>query len=294
MSGKDIVLENETYRLRMPDPAGDDARLFTRYSYCGYICELTSVDSGEALLGSPRATFDPFSGEGFPDEFEKPVGYDEAAVGGEFLKIGIGIERKTNDGPYTNHDRHPVRRRGLTEVRRDGARATFTQRCGVNGYAYAYRKTVRLEGEKIVVEHLLENVGEKPFETLWYSHAFLPNADRQAVTLHIPAAYAIFIGKEYVADAGDSDVMRECKQYRLPSSALCGGGACLRFSRAGEGQNEQVVTVGDRERYRAESDCAADEIQLFANDRIVSAEPKIDIRLDAGKTRAWTASYIFG
>ena len=40
------------------------------------------------------------------------------------------------------------------------------------GYAYTYRKTLRLSGESLIIEHELKNTGSKPIATTVYDHNF--------------------------------------------------------------------------------------------------------------------------
>ena len=40
------------------------------------------------------------------------------------------------------------------------------------GYAYAYRKVLRLDGDTLVIEHELKNTGTKPIATSVYNHNF--------------------------------------------------------------------------------------------------------------------------
>ena len=113
-----LTLQNEYMRIEICDPAADDAHFSSRYSHAGYISQIYAP-GGEGLLGMPTEDFRPLSGEGFPDEFEMPVGYDEAAVGGEFLKIGAGRERRRSKAPYTNRDGHEIVRRAEISVSRE-------------------------------------------------------------------------------------------------------------------------------------------------------------------------------
>ena len=45
--------------------------------------------------------------------------------------------------------------------------------------------------------------------------------------------------------------------------------------------------------YRAEGDRRAQELQVFANEKIISAEPKLKINLAAGEKQEWSFRYIF-
>lgn len=263
-----IVLENAYYSVEIFDPAVQDKHFFTRYGYCGYIGQIFTKASGKKILGSPRKVFSPFSGEGFPDEFEKPLGYDEAEAGGEFLKIGVGREIKNDATPYTNHGMHEVSRRAEISVRSGADFADFVQKDDLFGFAYEYRKSVRLAEDKIRISHSLSNSGSREIDTLWYSHAFLPYGDAKEISFFIP------------------------ERHEIPVNSEIYGGRCFNFDFRGK-KNEQVVFADGKEIYRAFGDCEADELQVFINGLIVSAEPKIKIKLPVGARKSWSTEYAF-
>ena len=100
-----LLLENSDLRIEVCDPNETaEHHLHTRFSHCGYITQIIRKKHDEQVLGQPTAVFPPFHGSGFPDEFEMPLGYEEAAHGECFLKIGVGAEMKNSDAPYSNWD----------------------------------------------------------------------------------------------------------------------------------------------------------------------------------------------
>ena len=95
------------------------------------------------------------------------LGYDEAKVGGTFVRIGIGTVRKHKD------------------------RIEFTQRLRSDeGYAYVYTKTVRLvKGRpQLLLEHSLKNTGTKTIDTTQYNHNFFV-IDHEAVGPDVVAKF---------------------------------------------------------------------------------------------------------
>uniref|UniRef100_UPI0035935477 hypothetical protein n=1 Tax=Persicitalea sp. TaxID=3100273 RepID=UPI0035935477 len=110
-----------------------------------------------------------------PVEEFMAVGMDEAAVGGQFLKIGVGGLVKPDDGAYTFSKDYVIKTPGKWKVKRKKDRVTFTHTIsGVNGYGYEYTKVVRLTKGKpeLVLEHSLKNTGTKKIETSTYNHNF--------------------------------------------------------------------------------------------------------------------------
>ena len=114
-------------------------------------------------------------------EFSNPIGYNEAAVGGGFIKLGVGILLKPNEPRYSWSTKY--------EIVDPGKRAVHTSRDSVefvhevnetSGYAYVYRKTVRLSKGKseLVLEHSLKNTGKQRIETPVYAHNFIVMDDQ--------------------------------------------------------------------------------------------------------------------
>ena len=82
-----FLLENSGLRIEVCNPNETaDSHLHTRFSHCGYITQIIQKKSNEQVLGQPTEVFHPFHGSGFPDEFEIPLGYEEATCGECFLK----------------------------------------------------------------------------------------------------------------------------------------------------------------------------------------------------------------
>jgi hypothetical protein len=109
------------------------------------------------------------------------VGFEEAKIGGTFIKIGVGVLRKDNE-QYDAFKQYDVVDPGKWTVKTHGDSVEFTHELTdpATGYGYTYRKTVRLAAGKpqMVLEHHLKNTGRRAFQTSVYGHNFLV-LDRQ-------------------------------------------------------------------------------------------------------------------
>jgi hypothetical protein len=116
------------------------------------------------------------------NEFQKPLGFDEAKVGGTFIKLGVGVLRKT-DGPYNTYKPYPVLNSGKWTVHKSPNQVVFEQQLSDpdSGYGYVYRKTMRLEKGKpeLTIEHSLKNTGKVVIDSNVYNHNFV-TLDHQA------------------------------------------------------------------------------------------------------------------
>ena len=113
------------------------------------------------------------------DEF-RPLGWDSAKPGGTFVKIGVGALRKPEgrgEGKYDPYRLYDIADGGKWTVQKRPDSISFTQQLvdQASGYAYIYKKTVRLsKGEpEMVLEHSLKNTGSRNIDTTVYNHNFL-------------------------------------------------------------------------------------------------------------------------
>ena len=118
------------------------------------------------------------AGTGLCDEFgmrRTPPGFDEAGVGGTFLKPGVGVLKKDREGEYDFFHPYPVEFLLKTETRRERDSITFEQRLGdFRGFGYRYTKQYRFERDssRLVIRYELTNTGKKPIVTDQYNHNF--------------------------------------------------------------------------------------------------------------------------
>jgi len=134
---------------------------------------------GEEVVAAPCTAI-----SGPVEEFQTnrtALGWDEAKPGGTFIKIGVGILRKSGE-KYDFVKLYEIVDPGRWTVKKDSDSVEFTQELtdSSTGYAYLYRKTVRLTGGKpeMVLEHSLKNIGRRTIQSTVYNHNFLV-LDRQ-------------------------------------------------------------------------------------------------------------------
>ena len=114
--------------------------------------------------------------EGPVDEFQTVLGWDDAKPGGTFIKIGVGVLRKTGTD-YNRYFPYEVLDSGKWSVERHKDSIVFQQELSdpASGYGYVYRKTVRLVKGKpeMVIERSLKNTGKREIQSTVYDHNFV-------------------------------------------------------------------------------------------------------------------------
>ena len=132
------------------------------------------VYRGSEIIASPCSAI-----TGPVEEFNSDgtaLGWDEAKVGGTFIKIGVGVLRK--DSPqYGFVHLYEIVDHGKWSISQHPDSVEFSHELSdpASGYAYLYRKTVRLiEGKpELVLEHSLKNTGRRTIQSSVYNHNFL-------------------------------------------------------------------------------------------------------------------------
>lgn len=116
------------------------------------------------------------------DEFDTVLWWNESKPGGTFIKIGVGVLRR-GEGNYNRYKPYEVLNSGKWSVKEQKDFVEFTQELSDpnSGYAYLYRKVVRLAKDKpeMVIEHSLKNTGKLAILSSVYNHNFVV-LDKQA------------------------------------------------------------------------------------------------------------------
>ena len=165
-------------KLYLPDPQQGYYRA-TRFDWSGVVASLEY--KGHNFFGQWFDKYDPKISDAITGPVEefltnvKGLGYDEVKPGENFVKIGVGAIRKPDEPRFQQFSTYEIADSGKWSVRKGADRVEFTQELtDTAGYAYVYRKTLRLTKDKpeLVLEHSLKNTGKKTIETSVYEHNF--------------------------------------------------------------------------------------------------------------------------
>ena len=185
------TLSHEGMKISVVVPGSADTYRGTRFSWAGIISEVTWGEHhlfGPWRPGSfPLDLHDNVSGTagefgmgtaGMPP----PLGFDEAAPGGCFVKIGVGVLRRPDTQPYQFHGSYELIEAPAWEVSADSQRIDMRQRLAIDGFGYDYTHAIELVpgASAFITRHRLTNTGVKPIRQTHYSHNFVV-LDRQPV-----------------------------------------------------------------------------------------------------------------
>ncbi len=232
------------------------------------------------------------------DEFQMPLGFDSAAAGGTFVKIGVGILRKPDNTPYSAFKKYELVDSGKWTIRKGGDFVEFTQELNdpATGYGYLYRKTVRLTAGKpeMVISHSLKNTGRQAIDSNLYNHNFLvldqvATGPDYVITLPFDVKTSRPPNKDLAEVRGKQIVYLKTLQdhdtVAMPVEGFTQGDSKeydIRVENRKAGAGMRIV--GDR---------PLASVALWSIRSVLAIEPFIAVKVDAGKEMTWQFTYSY-
>ncbi|HXA67641.1 MAG TPA: beta-propeller fold lactonase family protein [Bryobacteraceae bacterium] len=283
-------------KLYLPDPQAGYYRA-TRFDWSGVISSLEW--NGHNYFGQWFNRYDPKLHDSITGPVEEfltnasGLGYDEVKPGESFVKIGVGALRRPDDAPFRQFATYEITNPGKWTVHQSAEEIEFTHELGdTGGYAYLYHKTVRLEGNRLILEHRLRNTGRKTISTSVYEHNFFM-LDGQAsgpdTVLRFrfdPHAKADLHG---LADTEGTDVryLRELERGQSVFTELNG------YGETAADNDIRVENTKTGAAVRQTGDHALSKLVLWSIRTTVCPEAYIDLQVEAGKEVSWRIAYEF-
>jgi len=132
-------------------------------------------DGPDIIAGACSSNMGP--AEEFLSDGESALGFNQAAPGQTFVKIGVGVLKRPDDQKYSSFRQYEIVDSGQWNVKTTPNSVQFSQRLRDprTGYAYLYTKTLRLVSNKavLIIDHTLKNEGNVAIDTSVYDHNFL-------------------------------------------------------------------------------------------------------------------------
>ena len=225
-----------------------------------------------------------------------PPGWAEAAAGESFLKIGVGLLRKPDDGaPYSSFRTYAIIDGGVWRVRTAPLKVVFEHVVSANpgGYGYRYRKILRLDSRKpqLLIEHRLTNTGSKAFRTTSFNHNFLTlDGDPTGGGLALTAPFDLAAGRP-LRDVAEVAVDR--LTFRRPLSGTEVFSTPITGFAQTAASYDLGLTNAAGKGFRVRSDRPISSLLLWSIRRTVAIEPFIKIDLPPGKTEDWSFTYTY-
>ena len=283
-------------KLYLPDTQSGYYR-GTRFDWSGAIHSLTW--NGHEYFGQWFEKYDPKLHDaitGPVEEFltgDAGLGYEQAKPGETFVRIGVGTVRKPQEAAYRRFETYDIVNPGKWRVDKDSDSIEFVHELSDNGgYAYVYRKKLRLDGDRLVLEHALKNTGSKPIVTSVYNHNFFTLDGRTtgpdfAVRFRFAPRAARALNGLAEVRGSELAFLREFERGQTVFTEMEGFGATaadydIRIENRKTGAGVHIT--GDR---------PLAKLLFWSAVRTVCPEPYIDASVEPGKETTWKITYEF-
>ncbi|MBT8450702.1 MAG: hypothetical protein KJO40_01925 [Deltaproteobacteria bacterium] len=269
----------------------------TRFDWSGLIEQVEC--HGHRFYGPLHIEHDPYRHDsvgGPAEEFAMfhPMGFAEARPGESFVKIGVGLLERGENDTYRFDDEYRMVHPGEWVVEHGPAWVAFTQALhGERGWAYHYRKAIRLHEchSAFVIEHRLENRGDKTIDITNYNHNFtiiddVPYGRDYVVEFPFSTDAPIPLGDIAWFRGSQIDVDRPLEDLALWWPVFEGD----------DPGNYNAAAVRNRRTGAAvafRGDAPITRMVFWAVERAACPEPFIRIYLEPGRTQTWSTTYRF-
>ena len=285
-------------RLYLPDAQNGYYR-GTRFDWSGVVASLEC--DGHNYFGKWFERYDPKLHDAITGPVEEfftngaGLGYAEAKPGESFVKIGVGALRKPSEPRYSSFNTYEILDSGKWKVKKGKDWIEFThQLADTAGYAYAYRKKVRLpKGKaKLVLEHSLKNTGRKLIATHAYNHNFFMLDDQPSgpdFVVKFPFELRATADLKGLAEIRGKDLvyLQELQKGQTVFTNLEGHGSSAQ---------DYDIRVENRKTgagVRQTGDRPLSKVVFWSIRSNISPEPYIEMRIEPGKEERWRIQYEF-
>jgi len=286
-------------KLHLPDPERGSYH-GTRFDWSGIIYSLQY--KGHEYFGRWYERHDPKIHDAITGPVEEfltengSLAYDQAAPGGTFLRIGVGILRKPADaGAYQRFRTYDIVNPAKWTVNPQRDQIEFIHELKHDsGYAYRYRKTVRLTPGKaqLVLEHGLKNTGRQPIDTMVYNHNFFV-IDSEVVGPDVSVQFP-FDPKPVSDLKGLAEVrgreivyLKDLEKGQSVQSEMGG------FSDASKDYDLRIENRKSGAGVRISGDQPIKKLIFWSIRTVACPEPYISIHIEPGEERKWQITYDF-
>lgn len=297
-----FTLRRGPLEILLENPETSGAHAGTRFDHSGV---MTSIRLGNHSLCSrwhdtppnPKAN-DDIAGPCEEFGHSSPLGYEQAAAGQAFLKIGVGRLRKPDEPKYRFFHPYEVIEFGKWHVQADATSIRFEQSmAGEHGLAYRYVKRIDLLDKSSaergwVIDHELTNTGSAAWSTDHYNHNFFL-IDQDPIGGNYELAFPFAVQPHEPRERFEQliDVVGSVLRFKGPLdqgsifSELRGHGQRVTDNRFQFRHKPSGITIA------CASDAPLAKLNLWGVKKTLCPEPYVDIQLSPGQSRSWRWEY---
>jgi hypothetical protein len=288
-----MVIKNDSLELEIQEPG--ERYKGSRFDWTGQITQIRY--QGKHTFCTEETT-DPgllhMLGRGLYNEFgiDKPIGYDDCAVGDQFPKIGIGLLTKDNADAYNFFKSYSIDPFTFTINSGRGQISYICDASEYRGYAFHLKKTIALADKAFSITYQFENRGSRTIHTNEYVHNFLA-VNRRAINHLYRLRLPFEIDPAQFGEAVNPDNVVQFEKNMItwksqPEKQFF-------FSNIHIGQSKNIFwmlehsmeKVGITER----AGFPIRRMNLWGSGHVVSPEIFYELKAAPGETKSWIRTY---
>ncbi|MBL8994915.1 MAG: hypothetical protein JNM63_16325, partial [Spirochaetia bacterium] len=282
-----------TAKVYLPDAARGFVR-GPRYVTAGIVGRVET--KGHSYFGNFLDPHDPTSlgaAAGLIDEFRVPLGYEAAAPGESFAKIGVGLVKK-EAGEYNFGRHYQVERFAPWTVSSNAGSLTFIQDFSFKSWGWRFEKTISLDPRSaaLTLRHRLKNTGALAFSNSHYDHNFV-SIDGEKMGPDYRAAFNFYTPS---AQVDPNEVLIE-KNLWLVRSDFAGKNGNLIPVRGFEFVKGDPTIFVENQKAKAGLAISVQgpirEFFVFVHEKAFCPEPFIAMKLKPSEETSWEFHYRF-
>lgn len=227
---------------------------------------------------------------------EEALGFSEAPVGGNFVRIGIGALRKESDAKFQRFGRYKLVTPGTWKVSTKAGQVRFRHdlKDAVSGYGYRYEKTLTLVPGKpeLLIEHALRNTGKKTIDSSSYNHNFFvidgsPSGPDLSVEFGFAAQAKAQIAPLAALESNKLRYQTELKPGQSVFTEIQG------FGPSANDYSFRVENAKSGAGVRITGDQPLSKVVFWSIRSVMAPEPYVTMSIAPGETYRWKIRYEF-
>ncbi len=289
-----IILETERLKVEVAAP-GESPNTTTRFDRAGFVTQVTLDNKYEFCTREPDNLSHPCTGGiGLCSEFKLQKPAQEAPLGAQFPKLGIGLLTKDLEGGYVHHHKYKYEPYDISFESTQTSVTFITEPNPCMGYAARQIKKLEVQGNQLTMTMSVENVGAESLDFTEYCHNFISIE-------HLP------IGDNY--HLGMSIASQDEKAPKR-GDALVGNGNGFTFKHYSNSPSMMIVNeeeINDdtpfiwKLTHKKSPAWISEEVSnkpafvaLWTIDHIISPEVMCSFEISPGQKATWTRKWTFG
>jgi len=298
---KAVTLSNELLKVRMylPDPESGYYR-GTRFDWSGLVSRV-DFNGHSFFCEFNEQQHDPLNHDdicGTAEEFGMtvpPLGYNDAARGEPFVKIGVGVLERGDDTSFQFWRPYKIQKPGPWTVKTSQDTIQFRQELqGVHGWSYTYTKTLRLAADApvLTISRQLTNTGTKSIETDHYGHNFL-RIDNS------PSGPDYSLEFPFAPRFGEKSETREAVELKGNSlvflKEIQEQSVWILLEGYSKREDNRIAIINHRTKgsMTITTDQPLARLAFYSSRGVLAPEPFVKLAIPPGETREWATSYRF-